>query len=284
MNRIILVMILAAISAHMVAHHQKVNLQKAIDQHFVKAKAVSLGGHQGYCINMNLVNTGNDSLIVVIEAGRKLNSMDEKNQDILIVREEVIFLSKHESKWTKVKGYCCQANNHSPSANAKYDINSLADSGLVFLARYLNSGKFDSHIEQQAIWSISDKKPTANITTANDSLACALRQLVATLKGEPMPWYTLISKTFVYQSGAMENFPQLLRGKLNYSNEKDNYVTLFILDEKGKEVCLLKSQWLKASSSEDYSFNIPVKGLAKGKYSIGLKTQEKELVKREFEI
>jgi hypothetical protein len=82
----------------------------------------------------------------------------------------------------------------------------------------------------------------------------------------------------------MENYPQLLRGKLNYSNEKDNYVTLFIVDSKGREICLLKSQWMKAAANEDYAFNVPVKGLAKGKYQIGLKTSEKELVKREFEI
>lgn len=283
MNRI-LFMISVLVCTEVQAKHQKVNLQKAIELHLVKAKALSLGGYQGYCINMNLINSTEDSIIVLVEAGRRLNSIDEKNQDILIVREEVIFLSQHQSKWTKIKGYCCQANNHSPSQNAKYDINTLADSGLVTLARFLNAGKFDPHVEQQAIWSVSDKKPTANITTTNDSLATALRQLVAGIKGEPMPWYTLVSKVYVFESGAMENYPQLLRGKLNYSNEKDNYVTLFIVDAKGKEVCLLKSQWLKASASEDYAFNIPVKGLAKGKYKIGLKTNEKELIKRDFEI
>ncbi|MGZ3901790.1 MAG: hypothetical protein ACXVDC_15795 [Bacteroidia bacterium] len=266
------------------ARHQKLNLQKAIEQHLVKAKALSLGGYQGYCINLNLTNQSPDSLIVVVEAGRRLNSMDEKDQDILIVKQEMILLGKLESKWTKVKGYCCQANNHSPSQNARYDVNTLADSALVFVARYLNSGSYDPHVEQQAIWAISDKKPTANITGKNDSLAISLRQLVATLKGEPLPWYTVISSTHVFASGAMENYPQLLRGKLNYSNPADNYVTLFILDKNGKEVCLLKSQWLKACSDSNYDLNVPVKGLAKGKYTIGLRTAEKEITKREFEI
>ncbi|MBA3664541.1 MAG: hypothetical protein H0W61_10080 [Bacteroidetes bacterium] len=283
MNRIIIIT-LALVSFNAKAKHQKLNLQKAMEQHLVKAKANSLGGYQGYCMNLNLISLSPDSLIVYIEAGRRLNSTDDKNQDILIVKEEIIVLSKLENKWVKVKGYCCQANNHSPSQNAKYDINTLADSSLVTLARYLNAGSFDAHVEQQAIWAISDKKPTANITMRNDSLSLPLRELVATLKGEPLPWYTVISRTYVFTSGVMENYPQLLRGKLNYSNDRDTYVTLFILDNKGKEVCLLKSQWMKAEVNGNYDLNVPVKSLAKGKYSIGLRTSDKELTKREFEI
>jgi hypothetical protein len=220
----------------------------------------------------------------VVEAGRRLNSLEEKHQDILIIKEEVILLGKLEDKWFKVKGYCCQADNHSPTQNAKYDVNKLADSNLVQVARFLNSGSFDAHVEQQAIWAISDKRPTANIAGKNDSLNTALRSLVSSLKGEPVPWYTIISRTFVYSSGAMQNFPQLLRGKLNYSNDKDAYVTLFIYDSKGLPVCLIRDQWLKACSGKDYDLNVPIKGLAKGKYTIGLKTAEKELTKREFEI
>lgn len=266
------------------AKHTKLNLQKAIDLKLVKAKAQSLGGYQGYCMNMNLKNLTGDSLLVVVEPGRRLNSLDDKNQDILIIKEEVIMLGNFQDKWFKVKGYCCQASNHAPSQSAKYDINKLGDSSLVTLARYLNLSTFDSHVEQQAIWALSDKKPTANIASKDDSLLLPLRQLVANIKGEPVPWYTIISRTFVYQTGVMQNYPQLLRGKLNYSNDKDCFVTLYILDKNGTPVCQLKSEWLKACASKDYNLNVPIKGLAKGKYTIGLKTGEKELTKKEFEI
>ncbi|MBI2721404.1 MAG: hypothetical protein HYX39_04445 [Bacteroidetes bacterium] len=283
MNYLIIISALL-FSFSMNAKHKKLNLQKAIDARLVKAKALSRGGYQGYCINLNLINSSPDSLIVVVEAGRRLNSCDDKNQDILIVKEETILLSSLENKWVKVKGYCCQASNHSPQQNASYAINKLADSALVTLARFLNVSTFDENIEQQAIWAISDKKLTANIAGVNDSLALPLRKLVAGLKNEPLPWYTILSKVFVYQSGAMVTFPQKLKGKLNYSNPSDGYVTLFLLDKNGKEVCLIKSQWLKACANENYELNVPVKGLAKGKYTIGLKSQEKELTKMEFEI
>jgi len=283
MNRLFFIT-LFLFSLMMRANHQKLNLQNAVQMNLVKAKAQSLGSHQGYCMNIYLKNLSNDSLIVIVEPGRRLNSLDDKNQDILIVKEEVIFLSKMEDKWTKVKGYCCQANNYSPPQDAKYDINTMADSGLVAVARYLNLCNLNDHVEQQAIWAISDKKPTANIADKTDSLIQPLRKLVANLKGEPLPWYTIISRTFVYRSGTMENFPQLLKGKLNYSNDKDGYVTLFILDQKGNPVCLVRNEWLKACANENYDLNIPIKGLAKGKYTIGLKSSDKELAKKEFEI
>jgi hypothetical protein len=282
MNRLILIL-LAFISLHASAKHQKMNLGNALGKKLVKATALSAGGYQDYCMNMNLKNLSDDSLIVIVEAGRRLNSLEESDQDILITHEEIIVLKKHEDKWFKVKGFCCQANNHSPRLNAKYHVNTLADSGLVTLARYLSSGTFDAHVAQQAVWAISDKKPTAQIADQNDSLLLPLRQLVSAIKGEPLPWFSIISKTYVFPSGTMVNYPQYLRGKLNYSNDKDCYTTLHVLDERGIEVCQIIKQWT-LTGNRDLNLNIPVKGLAKGKYTVELKTENKELAKREFEI
>ncbi|MEO6305994.1 MAG: hypothetical protein ABIP51_22800 [Bacteroidia bacterium] len=283
MSRAITVLILI-MSLQIQAKHQKMNLQKAIDLKLIKTEAKSLGGYQGFCIKMNLKNLTSDSLIVIIEAGRRLNSLDDKNQDILITQQEIIAMMKLEEKAFNVKGYCCQANNHSPFAGAKYDVNKLADSNLVSLARYLNASKFEPNVEQQAIWAISDKKPSANIASVNDSLLLPLKQLVANLKGEKLPWYSMITKTVLYAGGDMKTYPLYLRGKLNYSNDKEDYVSLYVFDEKGLPVCEIKSQWLLPCINKDYELNIPVKGLAKGKYSIELKTPEKQLAKQEFEI
>lgn len=266
------------------ANHQEMKLQKALDQKLVKAEVKSLGGYQGYCIMLTLKNLGKDSLRIILEPGRRLNSVDDKNQDILVTKEEIIVLQKFENRSVNVKGYCCQASNFSPSTGAKYDINKMADPSLVSLAQYLNACTLDANTEQQAIWAISDKKSTANVASMNDSLLLPLKQLVANLKGEKLPWYSLITKTYLYSSGRMDTYPLYLRGKLNYSNDKENYVSLYVYNEKGLPVCQIKSEWITPCSDKDYNLNIPVKGLAKGKYTIELKTPEKQLAKQEFEI
>lgn len=266
------------------ANHQKMNLQKALDLKLVKAEVKSLGGHSGFCINMNLKNLTKDSLVIIVEAGRRLNSVEDKNQDILITQQEIIAMSKAESRSFNVKGYCCQSSHSSPSAGAKYDVNKMADSNLVSVARYLNISKMEPNVEQQAIWAISDNKATANIASQKDTTLLPLKQLVANLKGEKLPWYSMITKTVVFASGSMQTYPLYLRGKMSYSNDKEDYVSLYIFNEKGLPVCEIKSQWLLPCANKNYDLNIPVMGLAKGKYTIELKTPEKQLAKQEFEI
>jgi hypothetical protein len=279
-----IVIALFIINSELSAKHQQLSLQKALDNKLVSAKVHSLGGHQGYCMKMEVKNLSPDSLIILVEAGRRLNSIDEKNQDILVVKEQFVMLKKYEDKLIEVKGYCCQASNHSPNTGAKYDVNKLADSNLVILARYLNSGKYNTDVEQNAIWAISDNKNTANVTSANDTLILPLRNLVATIKGEEIPWYTFMTKTINYAGGTMETFPTLLRGKLNFDNAKECYTTLHVLNEKGVEVCQIIKQWTLAGNNQVYNLNIPIAGLAKGKYTIELKNDKEGLAKREFKI
>ncbi len=284
MVRFIIVVGILSVGFNLQAKQQKLNLQQAIDKKIVSAKVHSLGGYQGYCIKMELKNLSPDSLMITVEAGRRLNSIDEKNQDILVVKEQLIVLKKFEDKYIDIKGYCCQAHNSSPSRGAKYDVNKLADIKLVLLANYLSANHFNTQVEQHAIWAISDNENTANITDAKDSLIIPLRNLVATIKNEPIPWYTLITKTLNYSTGGMETFPLLLRGKLNFDNNKECYTTLHVLNEKGIEVCQIIKQWTLVGANQNYNLNIPIAGLAKGKYTIELKNDEKELVKKEFKI
>lgn len=283
MKRLILICSLLNV-LYLQAKHRSVNLQKALDMKLVKTKASSNGGYQGYCIQLNILNLSPDSLIILVEAGRRLNSVEDKYQDILVTREELITLKKSEEKKVNLKGYCCQASNCAPGKNAVYTVNKLADSNLVKLARYLNKNCFNSHVEQQAIWAISNNHLTANISATNDTLLLPLRQFVAGLKGEKLPWYTLICGTYMYQNGVITNYPMALRGKLTYSNDVEEYATLYVYNEKGREVCLVRSQWLKAGADNNYDLNIPLKGLAKGKYTLALKSEQKELASKEFEI
>jgi hypothetical protein len=265
------------------AKHIKLELQKALDKKLVKAKVQSLGGYQGYCINMDVRNLSGDSLLVVLEAGRRLNSVNDRFQDILVVKEELIVLRKSEEKSIKVKGYCCQASNCAPGKNTIYNVNKMADSGLVRVARFLNTGCYSAGAEQQAIWAVSDGKPSAGITDKNAEAELALRQLICSIKGETLPWYTVIYGTYVYPSGSIVNYPLVLKGKFKYSQSKAEYATLYVFNAKGEQVCLVRSEWLIPGNNE-YVVDIPVKNLESGKYTIALKTDSGELAHQPFEI
>jgi hypothetical protein len=275
---------LVAINLNISAKHQRICLQQALNFKLVKATAVSLGGYQGFCINVCLKNLSNDSLIVILEAGRRLNSIDEKTQDILITRQEIIALKKVENKSVKVKGYCCQASNYAPFIGAQYDINKLADANLVMLARYLNENNFESQAEQYAVWALSDSKSSAQITSVNDSLITPLKKMVCALKGEVLPWYSIVSSTYVFRNAVIITTPLYLRGNLEYTIDADSYTTMHILNAKGIEVGKIVSKWLLAGKNQNYTLNIPIKNLNKGKYMVELKTVQKQLAIKEFEI
>ena len=266
------------------AKHRRLNLQKAMELKLVKAGASSLGAYQGNCISMSLKNLTADSLLVVVEAGRRLNSKEDRYQDIIITREEFITLRKAEEKKFNVKGYCCQASNAAPCLNAKYDVNTMADSGLVALARFLNANSFDTQAEQHAIWAVSDKRPTAAISNKYDSLVLPLKRQVAAIKGEKLPWYNLMVVTYVYSTGHLDSHASLLNGNLDFSNNEEGYGTLKVYDEKGRQVCITESKWRKAGTGQKYALSLPVKTLNPGKYRIELTLDKILLATQAFEI
>ena len=82
----------------------------------------------------------------------------------------------------------------------------------------------------------------------------------------------------------METVPVWLRGVLNYDCDKDGYTILRVLNEKGEEVCKLIEQWTRKGAGQKYELNLPVNVLVRGKYTIELKTPDKQLASREFKI
>ncbi|MBL7930362.1 MAG: hypothetical protein JNL60_00585, partial [Bacteroidia bacterium] len=111
-------------------HAKILSLQNALEQKKVSIKVLSLGGHHGECIQMEIKNISTENLTLEIEAGRRLNSINDLEQDILIVKEQRVDIGPGETRETKVKGYCCQADKLSPSERSRYDVNKIAEMPL----------------------------------------------------------------------------------------------------------------------------------------------------------
>lgn len=261
-----------------------IGILEALSQKKVKAEAFSLGGHMGYCAKIKIQNLTGDSLIVLIESGLKLNSVENSTQDLLVVKSIFIRLAKNETKTEKVKGYCCQASNRSPFENAKYSILKTNDTNLIQLAKYLDHNEFQSGLEQSAVWALSNNRPTASIASSDDTCSILLRTFVSKVKHEPLPWYSVESSTFQYTNGLIEIVPLVLKGKVNFTLEEDCYSEFLICNEEGLPVAFIKQEWLRRSINYEYLINVSVKGLDKGKYYIQLLGKQKAIFKHQFEI
>lgn len=260
------------------------SLKKAIESNMVSAKAINSGGYQGSCMLLTLTNLSKDSVEVQVEPGFVFNSKNDDKQDILVTREEYFVLATRASKTKKINGYCCQASKSGPSSGEAYTFNFNPSKELTQLALFLNKNNFHAQAEQQAIWAISDNKNTANITGGNDSLQIQLRHFVAKLKGAPIPWYVLETKTIHYSSGNMETLALNLKGDLTFNMPGEAYAMLHVLNSKGEEVCKIIHQYIKASATQTLPVKFSVYGLKKGKYKVELKTKDNTLCEQEFEI
>lgn len=259
-----------------------VSLQKALEQHYVTAKAVCNGGLE---LNYAVSNLLNDSLYVKIPAGWRFNSDGGKSdyQDILMTRQEILALKSKETKRFDVKGYCCEATKAGPKAGVPYTAGKMADSSLVFLARYLNTNPIDGNTQQYAVWAISDLKETANITHKNDSLAGLLRNFVSGLKGEPLPWYRLLKKAVITRYGDVQDYPVRFKASIPYVVSRECYSYCYIVDAKGNTVSEIFGTWLQPKNTQyDASFNVA--GFKKGDYKLVLESKEAALFEKSFKI
>jgi hypothetical protein len=260
----------------------KVSLQQAFDKKYITAKAICKGGLE---LNYSVSNLLKDSLSISIPAGWRFNSNAGKNdyQDILMTHEELLVLKPKETKKFDIKGYCCEATKSGPVAGAPYTLGKMADSSLVLLARYLNTHPLDQNTEQYSVWAISDHKETANITATNDSIASLLRTFVARIKGEPLPWYTLLKRAYISSSGAVNDHPVRFKAIINYSVAETSYTYCYIVDEKGNKVSEIFGNWLHPDNNE-YKANFNVAGLQKGEYKLILENKKEPLFEKSFKI
>lgn len=260
----------------------KVSLQKAFDKKYITAKAVCKGGLE---LNYSVSNLLKDSLLIFIPAGWRFNSNAGKNdyQDILMTHEQILVLRPKETKKFDIKGYCCEATKSGPQQGVPYTLGKMADSSLVLLARYLNTHKTDENTEQYSVWAISDGKETANITSSNDSIAALLRTFVATVKGEPLPWYTLLKRARVSSSGQVSDNPVRFKADINYSVPETCYSYCYILDANGQKVSEIFGKWLLPENT-NYNANFNVAGLKKGEYKLVLEGKNTPLFEKTFKI
>lgn len=260
----------------------KISLHQAFQKKMISAKALCNGGLE---LNYSVSNLIKDSLLIVIPPGWRFNSNAGKDdyQDILVTHEEILVLKPLQTKVFNIKGYCCEATKSGPIKGINYTLGKLADSSLVYLARYLNKNPNEQNAEQYSVWAISDKKETANITSKQDSTALLLRNYVSNLKGEPLPWYTLLKRANVSNSGTINDIPIRFKATINYNISQTCYSYCYIIDKKGQKVSEIIGKWLNPSENE-YKASLSVLGLNKGEYKLVLQSQKESLFEKEFTI
>ena len=263
----------SSLSTNKLVADKKLGIEDAVKKGLFKAIVKGKGGHGGECINLNITSICSVDTTIYVEAGRRLNSEDSTVQDILIVKELPIFVKAGEEKNVNLYGFCCQATNHSPSKDEKFDLGHMADSNLVKLAKFLNKNPFEEGIMQNAVWVISNNHPLSSVGSSDASKRKELKKLhnlLAAIKHLPIDysWYSLTFKTDTAR--LFSGIPDSLYGDIEYSVWNNSNVSLTFSDSIGHVV---KRFFVNKPHNPDkytYEIKTSILGYPRGKYFVRL--------------
>jgi len=261
------------------------SLQEAMNKNIIKVKIKSLGGYQGESTIMELQNISKNNLKIIVEPGRKLLADDEKYQNLLVVKQEEILVNAGSKATRKITGFCCESSDSGPKSDLKYKPNNMADTSLVHLAKYINHnyGQLTTSAIQQAIWAISNNHESAAIGATNEK-EMSLKNLVCTLKNEPIPWYIIKQQIFQTSNGRIHLVNDSLYGKMAYNNSEWCYSKLNVYDKQNNAVLISIGGWLQPGSNSIYNVALPIKQLAKGKYKLTLENDKQIFTQKDIQI
>lgn len=283
-TRLLLVVVICfSFSVTTYAKKDTVSVGKAFLKKLITLTIKGKGGYQEECISMKIKNSAADTLVVFIEAGRRLDSQDSSMQDILVVKDQYVPLAAKQEKSINAYGFCCQAHNKAPSANSAFLVGDIADKPLADLARYINSVKLVASSIQQAVWVVSDNNELSSVVDDNTEAVKELRKFLANLKNIETPWYNTY-----YKKEAQSLFsgkPEKITGEFEYAIQNDlTMVMVNIRDEAGTIVKSFLVGKAIGRGTYTYKLNWDVSKMTKGKYTLRAYANQREIKKLEIKL
>ena len=213
------------------------SLEDAAKKGLIKLFIKSKGGYSGEVIEMKIKNSSNKNLDFKLETGRKLDSKNNAEQDILVTKPQEFNVCGGQTRTINVFGMCCQAHNMCPRENSEYSIGTMADSTLIKLAMFIDKNKYYTNSSaQQAVWTVSDNNSLGSITDGNKVDVNNLRNFVSKITGKTIPPYEV--------TYSRENDRDLLgrvktiEGTFDYALPDNTHVTIGIYNS---DVVLVQS-------------------------------------------
>lgn len=241
------------------------SVENAIQKNLVNAKIFGKGGHTGDVIKMNLRNNQNHSVFYSVEAGRRLDSKNNSEQDMLVIKSATLALLPNETKTFDIYSMCCQAHKASPDSGSVFTIGKMADTNLVKLAKYIDQNKwYRNSTAQSAVWVVSDDNPIESIG-GTDPVSKLLQKFVSKLTGKSIPKYK-IDYEESNNGIAFYNHPAKISGSFEYETYTNGLVTFGIYDSQGHVVQMFFTDIPRDKGFYVFNYEFKTSDLPKGDY------------------
>lgn len=245
-----------------------ISIEKHINNNNISTSITGIGGYTEECLNFEIKNLKIDTLFILLEPGRRIVSADSTIQDILILKEVKITLPPLASIIVKGYGFCCQSSNSAPRFGSKFNIGFMAPKTWITFANFIDANNFTPDAIQNAVWVLSNNHPISSIHNDKPELVLELRKVVAKIKKQELPWYSLTFEKDT--SNLFSNKPERIFGKIDYYIKHNTIVSINIRDDKGNVITTLIEKLALNPGEYYYKLNFPVSNLKKGEYSINV--------------
>lgn len=258
-------------------------LQKLIREHQLELRVLSTGAYQEDCLQFFITNTGRNPLHLQLLPGMQFNSQTDAEQDLILTSTTDKTLAPGAKLVCIGKAYCFQASRSCPSTGGKYMLFEKQDTALCRLAEFLAKRDFARHINQNAIWTLSDRHSIAAIPDTSEALQ-SLRVLLSRLSNQAIPWYRTDYAHVRTTSGRIQLLPLRLTTTITISLSQASYITVQLLDEQGRPAGFILQHWQPAGTAMNYPISIATKNLQRGNYQLVLSTESETLFRQSIEV
>ncbi len=260
-----------------------VSIEKLAKSSALKIKLKSKGGFHAYCMSMQIENKGNDTCFALVEAGRRLESVDTTQQDIFIVKNEYAVVPPKAKLDFSLYGFCCISHNKSPKAGSAFTVGSMEGKDWQSVAKLINDHDFEQSAIQSAVWAISNGHPVSSISRGKDDRNLLLLQTVAQIKGIELPWYS--TQYIRDEQRVFSNKPKSIQGDINYHVAYEGVVSVLVKDQYGVVQSTLVDNVPRNKGPYTYYLDLDIAAWKDGKYELVIvQDGNKVLETKTFEI
>lgn len=165
-----------------------IDLDEAVKKRLVEAEVIGLGGYRGEKIELTLTSRVRKPLRVRVPAGWVFVSDDSLEQNLMVLREQMIALRPGAPTTTRLYTACTQSSNASPGLRSAFLIGALAEDALLRLAQFLNENEYwDSGLAQRTVWNFANRSEGGlrRLSGSDTTMLHQLADLTAEVFGIP---------------------------------------------------------------------------------------------------
>lgn len=257
-----------------------ISIEEAINQQLITYKSVNKGSHSGNCMDMEITNISKNKLVIKLESGRNLTSLDTNKQDILVVKEALFVLNPAETIKKEVFGFCSQSHKSAPSSGEIYAIGNLQNDTIIQLTTFLSKNNYPLSAMQNAIWSLTNNRPVASIFHENRDSIESLQAFVAQFHEKVIPWYSI--QYMEADSGMVSNKASTIYGEFDARLDENTIVKIVIYDKY--QISQVRKEIITSQKGNKHAFSITVQDLPSGRYEILFSTFGGRVDRKPFRI